>query len=282
MEAQNLNIKHFGSYRDFLKSHFESKRSQNSNWSYGVWAKRLDLKATSSLTKIINGEREPGEEISTKLVQYFNFDSVDESYFNDLVRLSKIKNDPRLKMMLMERMGREHPDARLHIMTDKSFAIICNWFCLTIREMVKLSDFNEDPLWIKNRLMFDVSVDEIRQAIKDLLHQGLLKRDSEGKLVTSDGLLHTTNDIASEGIKRYHEQMLEHAKASLRKVNVNQREFTAETLTINTSSIPEAKEMIREFKAKFARLFEEYEGDETYQFQIQLFPLTLNGNEADP
>jgi uncharacterized protein (TIGR02147 family) len=177
-------------------------------------------------------------------------------------------------MMLMEKMGREHPDAHLHVLSDKSFEIISNWFCMTIREMVRLVDFQEDPEWIQERLMFDVSIDEIRQAIKDLLHQGLIRRDDQGKLISSPGLLHTTNDIASEGIKRFHEQMLDNAKSSLRTVDVDLREFTAETLTINTSSIPEAKELIREFKAKFARLMEELEGDETYQLQVQFFPLT--------
>ncbi len=274
METQNLNVKNFGDYRNFLKTHFEVKQKQNPNWSFGVWAKKLDLKATSSLTKIINGEREPGDSITEKFIEYFDFDSTEKSYFSDLVRLSKIKDDPRLKMMLMEKMGREHPDAHLHVLSDKSFEIISNWFCLTIREMVNIIDFQEDPEWIQERLMFEVSIDEIRQAIKDLLHQGLIRRNNEGKLISSQGLLHTTNDIASEGIKRFHEQMLDHAKVSLRTVDVELREFTSETLTINTSNIPEAKELIREFKKKFARLLEEQEGNETYQFQMQFFPLT--------
>jgi hypothetical protein len=71
METQNLNIKNFGDYRNFLKTHFEIKQKQKPNWSLGAWAKRLDLKATSSLTKIINGEREPGDCITEKLIQYF-------------------------------------------------------------------------------------------------------------------------------------------------------------------------------------------------------------------
>ena len=176
----------------------------------------------------------------------------------------------------MERMGREHPDAHLFVISDKSFEIISNWFCMTIREMIRLQDFKEDFAWFQKRLMFEVSAVEIEKAIKDLLHQGLIKRNSKGALVSAPGLLHTTNDIASEAIKRFHEQMLDHAKTSLRKVSVEKREFTAETMTINTAKIPEAKEMIRDFKAKFSRMYEELEGDETYQFQIQLFPLTVS------
>lgn len=275
MEATlELNIKEFIDYRTFLKSFFELKKSQTPSFSYGMWANRLGLKATSSLTKIINGEREPGAEITSKMIRFFHFDSVEVQYFNDLIRLSKIKDDPRLKMMLMERMGREHPDARLFVMDDRSVEIISNWFGLTIREMVKLNDFVEDYEWIKKRLMFDVSVDEIAKAMSDLLHQGLIKRNKQDKLVVSEGLLHTTNDAASEGIKRYHEQMLDNAKKALREVSLNKREFNAETFVINEANIPEAKEFIRDFKAKFVRNFEEREGNQTYQLQIQFFPLT--------
>lgn len=269
-----LNVKNFGDYRVFLKSHFELKKEQNAQWSYGAWAKRLGLQATSSLTKIMTGDREPGPEITSKLVQFLNFDSNEKQYFCDLIRLSKIKDDPRLKMMLMEKMGREHPDAHLHVIDDRSSDIISNWFCLTIREMVKLHDFLEDPKWIQARLMFDVSLDQIKKALEDLLHQGLLKRNKEGKLVVSSGLLRTTNDIASEAIKQYHEQMLDNAKSALRKVSVEEREFTAEMMTIDKNKLPEIKEFIREFKAKFVRVFEEQKGSETYQFQVQFFPLT--------
>ena len=272
MEA--VNIKEYIDYRMYLKSYFDHKKSVNPNWSYGVWANRLGLKSTSSLTKIITGNREPGEDITSKMISFFQFDSVEGQYFNDLIRLSKIKDDPRLKMMLMERMGREYPDAHLHIMDDRSIEIISNWFGLTIREMVKLSDFIEDSAWIQKRLMFDVSQDDITKTITDLLHQGLIKRNATGKLIVSEGILHTANDIASEGIKKYHEQMLDNAKLALRSVPLHKREFNAETFVIDINKLPEAKEFIREFKSKFTRIFEESEGKQAYQFQVQFFPLT--------
>jgi uncharacterized protein (TIGR02147 family) len=273
--VDNINIKEFMDYRSYLKSFFELKKSHNPNWSYGVWANKLGLKATSSLTKIITGEREPGPDITQKMVSFFNFNSVEGQYFNDLIRLSKIKDDPRLKMMLMERMGREHPDAHLHIMDDRSVEIISNWFGLTIRELVKLSDFVEDAEWIQKRLMFEVSTTEINKTLDDLQHQGLIKRDKAGKLRVSDGLLHTTNDVASEGIKKYHEQMLDNAKVAIRSTPLEKREFNAETFVIDEKNLPEAKEFIREFKSKFVRNFEEKEGNQVYQLQIQFFPLTF-------
>jgi len=273
METQP-HLKHFGDYRDFLNAHFDYKKIQNKQWSYGLWAKRLGLGATSSLTKIINGEREVGSKIEQSFINYFDFSIDEASYFSDLIRLSKNAHDPCLRLLIMERMGREHPDAHLKVLDDKSFEIISNWFGLTIRELVRLRDFKEDFDWIQSRLRYEVSSQEIKETIQNLLHQGLLKRDQEGKLITSKGLLHTTNDVASSAIKKYHEQMLDIAKQSLHEVELELREFSAETLTLNVENIAEAKEVIRQFKAKFSKMFEEQEGNQTYQLQLQFFPLT--------
>jgi hypothetical protein len=43
----------------------------------------------------------------------------------------------------------------------------------------------------------------------------------------------TTNDIASEAIKRYREQMLEHAKAAVRRVTLREREITSTSMVMS-------------------------------------------------
>jgi hypothetical protein len=68
--------------------------------------------------------------------------------------------------------------------------------------------------------------------------------------------------------------MLDNAKKALRRVSLDKREFNAETFVIDEANLPEAKEFIREFKSKFVRTFEEKEGNQAYQLQIQFFPLT--------
>ena len=123
-------------------------------------------------------------------------------------------------------------------------------------------------------LHFKVTPTEASRAIELLIEAGLLKRDPKRKIQILSGRFHTTNDISSEAIKRYHESMLDHAKAALRKFDIKDREFTAASLTMNVERFAEAKELIREFKSRFAKLLEEDAGDVTAQIQIQFFPLT--------
>ncbi len=238
-----------------------------------MFARQVGLKDPSSITKIIQGQRDPGPQITRKLVRYFRFSVRDARYFEDLVRLRKVKDDPRLSVLILEKMGKTHPDAALRLLDDKTFALIANWYCLAIREMTRLESFVADPNWISSTLEFQVTPTEASRAIELLIEVGLLER-KKNKLVIRDGRFHTTNDISSEAIKRYHESMLDHAKTALRKFEPSRREFTSETLTLKAARIPEAKELIREFKSRFTALLEENSGDLTAQIQIQFFPLT--------
>ena len=270
----SVNVRQFTHYRTFLVAHVQVMKLKNKSWSYGAWAHSLGLKDPSSVTKIIQGQRDPGPATTERLVHYFRFNEVQARYFRDLVRLEKLRHDPRLSVLLMEKMGKENPDARLRLLDDKTFSVISNWYYLAVRETLRVKSLVQDPEVISKKFQFKVTPREVGQAIKTMLEVGLLTRDELGNLSLTEGRLDTTQDIASEAIKRYHEQMLTHAHAAVRSVPVKEREITATTLVMQSSNLGKAKELIREFKERFERLLEEDVGDKVYQLQIQLFPLT--------
>lgn len=104
-----VDIKKFTDYRTFLVAHVQEMKAKKKAWSYGIWARSLGLKDPSSVTKIIQGQRDPGPEITERLVLYFQFSEKQSQYFRDLIRLEKIRDDARLSVLLMEKMGKEHP-----------------------------------------------------------------------------------------------------------------------------------------------------------------------------
>lgn len=278
MQFDMNNIQQFTDYRTFLTAYVQETKRAKPSWSYGAWAQSLGLKTTSSITKIMQGQREPGPEVTEKLIKYFHFNQKQAQYFRDLVRLQKIKNDPRLSVLLMQKMGKDHPDASLRIMDDKVFLTISNWYFLALRELCRARYFKEEPEWISQQFHFKVTSRDISQAIKALLDIQLLKRDKQGRLKIVDGRIDTTTDIASEAIKLYHEQMLTHAREAIRKFSTREREITSTSLLMSSKNIGKAKTLIREFRDNFEKLMEEDSGDQVYQIQIQLFPLTKEGN----
>lgn len=267
------NIFDFTDYRAFLVAYFEDAKKRNPKWSYQAWAKKLSLKNNSSLLKIIHREREIGPSISGKLADYFEWKGDRRDYFNDLIRLSKIKDDSRLKVELMERLQLKLPKNVYRFLNEKEFSAISNWWCYAIRQMTKLSDFKGDPKWMAKKLNFKVPLREIRKAIQILLELRLIKMES-ARLAPTDGSLNTSDDVASEAIKRFHEGMISNAKIAVREIPISEREISGCTITISQEDFSRIKQYLRNFEDQFCRLFDKKDGDQVCQLNLQFFPLT--------
>lgn len=273
MTTQRSDIKTFTDYRAFLRSYAYEAKKRNGQWTLGIWANQLGLKDTSSLTKILNGQRHPGPQVTEKLCKHFKFNLRDRAYFQDLVTLYKNQNNPRLCVALLEKMGKQFPQSDLAIIDTRSFEFFSQWYVMPLREMVRLPWFKEDAEWIASQFKFKVTVQEIKKALELLLTLGLIKREGS-KLQIAHGRVSSSFDQKNEGLKIYHETMLDHAKTALKEQDILMREFLACCMAVNPENIAKAKELIREFKDKFEQLIEENNGPQLYQLQIQFFALT--------
>jgi uncharacterized protein (TIGR02147 family) len=274
MKERDFNIFHYTSYRAFLGDYGDKRKAKNPRWSYGAWARRLDLSGTASLTMIINGQRNPGKEITQKLLNYFEFSKKESDYFIDLIRLEKVKDDTRLSVLLMEKLNRQSPYSKFVKVNNSQLRVISKWYYYAIREMVHLKEFREDSKWIAEKLLFEVSPRDVKKAIDEMIELELLKRDADGKVVYSVGSIDTESDVANEYLKRFHEEMISHGRSSIRKVPVQNRSINGMTLTINQKDVPKAKELIAKFQDQLCKLMEAKNGDSTYQLNVQFFPLT--------
>lgn len=274
MTAFYPKLNQFLDYRTFLIAHAQEQKRRNPQWSYGAWAKRLGLGGTATITRIVQGDRHPGPKLVEKLVDYFGFTAPEAEYFRDLVQLDKLKNDPKMSTMLREKLGKKSSSDPKKDGDEKAFQALANWYFLTIREMLRIEGCDPYPEWISKMLRFKVSPRQVTHALQVLTDLGLISIDQTGQPHQAESQLETSNDVASEALKRYHEEMLEHAKASLRQMAPEEREFSAQTLTLNRANLPKAKVLIKEFQEKFAELAGHGEGDQVFQFQQQLFPLS--------
>ena len=244
-------------------------------------ARQLGLSGSPVITMIVNGKRHPGRGLVAKLNNFFGFSQPECAYFEDLVRLEKVNDDPELSVLLMERLARKHSQGTFRFLDDVTFSTIAKWYYYAIREMVSLADFEESPAYISSRLRFKVTPTEVKKVLGDLLQAGLLVREQDGSLIQSTPRVTTSNDISSEALTRFHEGMIEKARTSVRTVSILERELQGPTLGITSDALPMAKAAIRKFKNEFESMFEESRAEEVYQLNLQFFPLTqkIRGTE---
>jgi uncharacterized protein (TIGR02147 family) len=223
---------------------------------------------------ILQGKRNPGPKLAHAFAKTLELKPTEANYFYDLIGLEKSKRNPHLHCVLLERLQKQSPKKALRFVDRDSFSAIANWYCYAIREMVDLRDFREDLEWIQKRLLFKVTKKEITDAIDSLCRVGLLQRDANGVLRYSDGTVSTSNDLHDEGLKRFHEQVLDNAKLAVRLVSPSQREISGVTFALNKEDIPKAKEILREAYQEILRISAKMDGEAIFQLETALFPLT--------
>jgi uncharacterized protein (TIGR02147 family) len=278
-----ISVFQFHNYRSFMVAHFERTKAKNSAWSYQAWAKKIGLSNNTSLLKILNGSRDAGPQIQTKLENYFSLKGRELDYFRALVALAKAEANPEEKSLWTSRLAQLHPQRQYQFLDDSTFSLISHWYGYAVRQMTFLKNFCDDPTWIAKQFIFKITPREVKATVEALTKLELLTRDPDtGQMRATQGSLNTSDDIASESLKRHHEAVLENARLALRAVPPQERQISGFTLAIRADQIAAAKVFIREFEDQFINRFRCHENaDAVYQTEIAFFPLTkMNQKES--
>lgn len=276
---QRPSIFDFSDYREFLIKYSEYKKSQNHRWSYQSWALKMGLKNNTSILKILNGQREAGKEIQSKIAVYFSFNPDEEKYFASLVTLSKSKNDPTKSSVIRDTIKKKFNIVTRLTIDDKIFSALSHWIHTTIRQCTKIKNFDYSVENLKNNLIADLPSYKIENSVNTLKDLGLIHIDVDNDKTIwtkKDVGLATTDDLRSESIQNYHQNILALTKLALEEVPVELRDFSAITLAVKSTDLPRAKKFLREMEDDFCEKFDvkNNDGDQVYQLNVQLFPIT--------
>jgi uncharacterized protein (TIGR02147 family) len=268
-----MTISNVNDYCEFLKNHAEGKQLANPRWNYSVWARALGLQSTSSLTKILSGERKPGPKMVDQFVRYFKFNKEEEAHFRSLVLLTKDKQATLMGALLKATVGKES-NLQKRVLELFEFRLIAEWQHLSIRELFRAKGMSLTAAKIKKLLKDDLPLETIEKSIALLKGLSLIQRGKDKEYFSTDDAIHTQNEISDSAVRFYHEQKLDQAKRRLVDTPVDQRDFQSLTLLVDQDDLPKIKAKIRSFIQNLEAEVMSKKVDQLYQFQVQLFPVT--------
>ncbi|OUR97186.1 hypothetical protein A9Q84_12735 [Halobacteriovorax marinus] len=272
-KEKETNIFNYSDYREFLRDFNEMKKRVNPSWSFGLWARELGLNSISSITMIINGQRHAGKKIQKSLIDFFKFNTKEAYYFEELVKIAKSsKDNPSLTILLLDQ------NSELKEMREQNTAqvdLFFNWKAHCVKELTQLKDFFPSGTWIETRTNGLIKKDEGKKLLDLLISEGFLEKTFfEGKeVIQPSSTIVPTKEVTKEAAHSYHKALMENSAKAIEK-DKDLRSLHATTLSLLTSDLAKAKDIIREFQINFSEQIEQSPGDEVYQLNIQLFPLT--------
>lgn len=243
--------------RIILVESFAKLKSKNIAFSMRSYARKLGL-SPAALSEMMNGKRTITKKTAQKIVERLNLSPIERQKLNKIERSKKALENEQRKYLQLE-MDQYH--------------MISDWYYFAILSLAETESFKDDPRWIAERL--NIRISESKMALERLVRLNLLNLNVDGKLVPTGQSFKTTSDIAHATLRKSHSDNLDLAKLSLERDSVEDRDISSMTMAIDPELLPEAKNLIREFRRKLTQFLESDRKQEVYKLNIQLFPLSL-------
>ncbi|MGZ5280577.1 MAG: DUF4423 domain-containing protein, partial [Pseudobdellovibrionaceae bacterium] len=156
------------------------------------------------------------------------------------------------------------------------FSSVSNWYHLAILELTAIQGFSDEPSWIAKRL--GIHQKEAELAIHALKEKKLIVQNESGEW--KKNINSSVQDAPSSDIRKFHRQHLSHAAEAIEQQEFQRRHFSGVTMAINTDQLPEAIELVREFRSRMNSLLEAGTKKNVYHLAIQLYQLDKEISEC--
>lgn len=262
-------------FRKYLNDAIAAKRQTMQAFSFELLCRRAGSLTKSHLSLILSGKRNLSDEKAEGLSRALELSESEARYFRHLVRFNQAKNSDE-KEFHLNSMLIESQRSRSDSLPLNSYRILNAWHCLAIRELARLPNFESSPEAVSSRFRGLLTESEADHALKALIETGLLVEGSDGRLVPSDEILRTTDEVNSVAIRKYHMSCLDLGQKILDLDSVENREFGSVNILLKAGDRSRIKEVIRSFREQILALAADESDPDALvtQVNIQMFHIT--------
>lgn len=279
--AQKLPVSDYVDYSKYLLDIYNYVKDINKSFTHKKYAVALGFNPSNITIEYIKGRRPITAKTVPQISDNLALGGAERKYFNFLVKYQNAKNtgeQAKYQQKMLSYKSRLAPNE----LDDKTSRYMSGWVYSSIRELVRLQDFQNDPEWIRDRLSVRLRLDEIQDAIDLLLDLGFLIKNSKGELKQSEPSVSTGHRVKSLELRNYHSEMIDLGKVSLTTTPGPHRHIAGVTIPINSDDFDEINGMIQDLVDKVMQVSaKSQESDRVYQLNMQFFPITKLKKESN-
>lgn len=256
-------------YKDFLKSELQRRQERNPGYSLRAFARDLKV-PVSRLSVVINKKGRLSSASALSITQRLQLSHSEKAQFLALVGVEHPRSES-IRKASQQALKKLAGDKKFKSVHADVFKIILDWYHFAILELAEMHDFKSDEKWIAQRL--DISTSQAQAAVKRLIRHKLLTAQDK-QWVRSKSSLSIESEIPSREMLHYHRQVLARADQSLQTCAREERDFSAVTFAFREDQMPQARQMLKDFRRSLMEKFEVSENkDRVYCLSLQFFPL---------
>lgn len=246
-------------FSEYITALYESKKTINPKYSLRAFCRDLGV-SPGRMVNFIKGRDYPSPEMIKRISLGLKLTS------DQMEQLQSLLNEEKYL-----RRGNRFSKR----LTQEEFRFISDWKTWSVLTLFQSHDFSPSLKYFCQKLF--LSPKDVENSLAKLEEVGLIKKlGTFYKLLIKN--VTTTSDIPSEDIRRVHKEFINLSLDSLDKIPVTERDITGITMCIDKGQLPELKQALAEFRAKFCQKAEASPSNDIYQLNIQFFP--VKGQQA--
>jgi len=279
VKTQRPDIFSYHDHLEFLKNWVAYLKATQSRFSLRSLAKQAGL-ASGYLPMVLKGTRPLSAAALAKMIPYLSLNTNEQSFLDCLLVLGT-STSHEARVSALERMKKFSQFRSNNAQEAAAYQYLTHWYYVAVREMATLSGFKDDPVWIQERLRFQVSLKEVKEALEFLFENKFLEKAKDGSVQAPADALNCQGGIYRVGLSHFHREIMRLAGEAIDKVPREERNIMGHTCSLNSKNYEKARAIAEEAIRKIQALTAHEEGEEVYHFEVALFPLTKKQNGSD-
>jgi uncharacterized protein (TIGR02147 family) len=266
------NIYNFSDYRDFLKDRYRQLKEADPVFSFRFFSKQAGFGSPNYLKLVMDGKRNLSADAIGKFAKGLRLDNHESEFFRYMVECNQCENPARKKVYEAKLMYLREL-FKVKTLIPELYDYYHEWYHSAIHEMAKKGPVKNDPTWLSQALVPNITAEEA---------QGSVELLTKLKFVTigNDGMLKAIENSAVDaktaelGQKIHHEQMAELAAQSLYTQGPETQDFGSVTVSLPSEKVEELRAKLHELIMAVTAENTNSPADAVFQLNIQLFALT--------
>ncbi|WP_415061389.1 TIGR02147 family protein [Bdellovibrio sp.] len=248
-----------------LKASFAEKQARNQRYSLRAFARDLKVEP-SLLSKILRSNHRVTSKMIARMAPAIGLSALEvRSYIKSMRDEREIeKKEKRARYDEFVPFNLDH------------FRFISAWYHVAILELFNLKSFKASPAWIAERL--GIEVVQAEEALNRLVRMGFIETRKGSLRLAKRQNSTIVNDpqYTTEALKTLQTQFLKKAGESFYQVDINYRNQSTLTFSVNHKNLEKIKSEIAKFRRKINGLSQKdlEHHDSVYNITISLYPLT--------
>lgn len=262
----------YDDYRKFLQDYFEEQKKNSAAFSHRFFAAKAGFKTSSYCLNVIRGRFKLTRKSAEKIVGALGFGTIQQEYFLTLVELNQAeqieKRDAAWKQILQIRKVAEFTH-----LTNREQTYFSKWYQPILRELVVNSKWNGDYKALAQMVVPPITTSEAREAVKNLLQLGLIKKVGDRYEETS--LMVDASNVSPIALQQIRRDYIKHGLRAVECIPRDEQYAAFTTLAMSEETFKYVVNVMKEARKKIiAKVANDMNVEKVYEMMFMTYPMS--------